>query len=68
MRASPLECDHAVFVGGRKTLAGGHECNVLVGLYTEAVFFHVFLKFKRGMLAVSSIHDYANSCTYASNL
>ena len=30
---------------------------------TEAVFFHVFLKFKKGLS-----HDYATACIYASNL
>ena len=47
--------DNAVFVGGRKTLVGSHECSMQHLYYTGDVFFHVFLKFKRGMLAVSSM-------------
>ena len=57
MRIQPRVCDHAVIVGGRKTLVGGHECSMQLHhlLYTGAAFFHVFLKFKRGMPAVSSM-------------
>ena len=56
MRAGPRVCDHALIVGGRKTLVGGHECSTQhLYMYAGALFFHAFLKFKRGMPAVSSM-------------
>ena len=46
-------CDHAVFVGGRKKLWEAISVACTFCAFTGTVFFHVFLKFKRGMPAVS---------------
>ena len=55
MRARPrvCVCDHAVFVGGRKTFVGGHEYS-MHRLYWSRIF-RAFSKFKRGMPAVNSM-------------
>ena len=38
VRAEPRVCDHAVFMGGRKTLVGGHECS-MQHLYIPELYF-----------------------------
>ena len=49
--------DHAVLVEDRKKFVGALSVVFTACIYrpTGAVFFQVFLKFKRGMLAVSSM-------------
>ena len=64
MHLASCVCNHAVFVECRKKFVGGHECSMhCLYIYWSRIFFG-FLKFKRGMCAVSSTTTTLRVCIF----